>query len=965
MCSCACSKRLTRISECLRDLRRLWRQDDTDASRAIARVLADLGTLHNDLIPILLHCAGADASEKEQKIALACTDLMTALTWPIDWSAELHDIATREEDEHVLSKLLELQGAQIQYKASILRVRAKEPRLSDRNVLSCVLRHVLVPSLKPRTERTDRDIGVVSMCLHFFRNLLTIRDPPLHTTKSSANIANTALHSVLVQQMESAHILATLRMLASQADSKDYDLWTPVVADCVYQMYAGTIPSQLSNAGGANAQASNHAGARGPAHLLAHSLASEARTKRASLRGASARHSRFGTSIQFHAHDGTLRMAHSPAALTDSVAHLEQRVMDRTKRRVSRQRPATERGAPPRRVLWTPGAAAVLCRWADQFVQDGLLDVLVRAYLRDIHAERERVGDLDMARCKAMYIASFFIDYALARHMQLELVSAWLEPWSFRLVRARTAVALENRQWLEFTVSLRLWTVLLKLVDALSRGSPAEQEAADSLQHTLYYDGDLLDTALHAMHAYSAQSFACLEAVVDFAYMMPRLLERHAAKSAYMFVKQRRRRQPGQHDTDDQTDVPPDADTNVRSERVFRFESFERAMASASLVHACTQYLARYRDSEHAHVMLPKLASVVYRIIVRVSRVALFFSAKVRRVWAHAMHDSFALRQAHERAASDLTRLYHIIHKSFTRLSEASRAAYNADRRPPKPALEMFVRSDLSHSEQIGVAVGLLAEAHKLTCVSWVRAALERASAERMAMGDMDPMHPPPAMQAQFPVHELPDGGGHDAVHCAPLRLLCRLVGLKSEARGSDATVWYVPTDCVPGALTRCARVIDQYLAEPFVLEGHALSDLVRMKRPTQGSRTSDHARKKARQESRASPLQADASESDNGSDGHERFVFSTNAEHSERDVPGLSDTYSASLTASSSPLADHAPEASTDRGVTDATRATGHLAPTPALVLQEGLYHKEAPISARPIRTGSPGLFFSDSDDN
>ena len=75
--------------------------------------------------------------------------------------------------------------------------------------------------------------------------------------------------------------------------------------------------------------------------------------------------------------------------------------------------------------------------------------------------------------------------------------------------------------------------------------------------------------------------------------------------------------------------------------------------------------------------------------------------------------------------------------------------------------------------------------------------------------------------------------------------------------------------------------------------------------------------------------MQADASESDNGSDGHERFVFSTNAEHSERDVPGLSDTYSASLTASSSPLADQAPEASTDRGVTDATRATGPVSYT------------------------------------
>ena len=45
-------------------------------------------------------------------------------------------------------------------------------------------------------------------------------------------------------------------------------------------------------------------------------------------------------------------------------------------------------------------------------------------------------------------------------------VSLWLEPWAFRLVRARTAMALESRQWLEFTLSVRLWTTQLRLLEA-------------------------------------------------------------------------------------------------------------------------------------------------------------------------------------------------------------------------------------------------------------------------------------------------------------------------------------------------------------------------------------------------------------------------------------------------------------------------------------------------------------------
>ncbi|WFD18890.1 Topoisomerase 1-associated factor 1 [Malassezia caprae] len=801
------------IPECLRDLRRLWRQDDTDASRAIARVFAELGTLQNDLIPILLHCAGQ--GEKADKIALACTDLMTALTWPIDWQAELRDIETHEEDEDVLPKLLELQSAQVQYKASILRTRAKDPKLAHRTVLHCVLHHVLIPSLaRPRGERTERDTGTIGLCLHLVRNLLSIRDPVPKTLTSTDAVANATLQSVLVQQMETTHLLDTLHMLASHADTKEYEAWAPVVADCVYQMYMGSDVRALAAAPGApSAAAPSAPSASDP---LAQSLAAEAEARRVQRPGATKRHSRFGTTIQYTAHDGTRRVARQPASLTAPLAQLEQRVRERSQRQIHRRRPATERGAPPTRVVWTPGARAVLQAWADRFVRDGIFVVLSRAYLSDIHAERERVGDLDAARCKVIQLAAFFLAYVRVRELPWRLVSTWLEPWAFRLVRARAAIALEGRQWLEFVASVRLWTVLLRAVDAMAHGAEEERAWADELQQTLYYDGDALDAALQVMHAYSAQSFACLEAIIDFSYTLPRMLERHAQRHTHMFVQRRA------------------GDDDERRERAFRFASFQRAMATSKLAHACTQYLVRWRDSARPAEMLPRLAAVVHRIVVRCERMDLFFGARVRQSWARALtapRDA-AVARVHPQAARDLTRLHKMLARSFARLDGAAQAAYEADRRPPRAqaVTDVYVQSDLTHGEQIGVAVGLLAEAHKLTGVSWVRTALERAAAERMALGDMDALDPPEALRAQFAPHTLPDGG-LDAAQCAPLRLLCRLVGLHSEVR-DDVLVWYVPATAVPGELVRDARLIDQYLAAPLVKEGCALADFVHRLRP-------------------------------------------------------------------------------------------------------------------------------------
>lgn len=992
---------------CLRDLRRLWRQDDTDPTRAIARVFAALGVLQNDLIPILLHCAGTD--ERGSKIALACTELITALTWPIDFYAEVRDVVTRDEDEDRISRLSELQAAQVEYKASVLRVRAKEARLAGRSVLSCVVRHVLLPSLaRPRADRTERDVGVIGMCLHLFRNLLAIKDPVVRTRSSTDVLANATLQSALVAQLDESHALDTLRMLASNADAKEYEAWVPVVADCLYHIYVGADAQRLAAPAAPDdateRSRTGEASAATTRALLA-SLHAEDRDRRQHVqRLASARHSRFGTTIQFAAQDGSLRVARQPAALVRPVAQLEEAIADKARRKIHRRKAASERGGGTYlRQRFTPAAHALVQRWGDCLVQDGAFALLLQAYLRDIHAERERVGDLDLARCKAMQLARFFLEYFLARRSRaasgekagggagggetawpFSLVAAWLEPWAFRLARSRAEMAREGRDWFEFVTSVQLWTALLRLLDALARGSPEERVAADELQETLYYNGELLDTSLQVMHAYSAQSLATLEAVLEFAYTMPRQLERHAQQHEYMFVRQRRRAGAGGDE--------PDGGSGERRERQFRFQTFQRAMATSRLAHACMQMLVRWNEATHPPTMLVRLAHVMHRIAVKADRVALFFPARTRSVLSRVLSGASleALRNCDQGAAANLERLGAHVQRYFRKLEAPAQEAFDADRRPeraprpPKMPAEICVRPGFEHSEQIGVAIALLAELHKLQAVAWVKFALELAAAERKALlaGDeeLDAMQPPPEVAARFTDHVLRyDDRGElqeDATRLPALKLLCRLVGLECDTGDPEAWRWLVPARLAPGALERDARVMDQYLAQPIFLGDRRAEDCVQRVRPARAPAGDTREERRKRKRSAAErgrrkrrPRVPQWLENEFIEDSDEEFAFAV-GDGAGREDSALDALDAASASSGSSPGAASSPPTSSPPP--PKVPGSAPVAPAASAAADAGAASApplktvpEVPAAAPRRRTALEDLFLSDSDDD
>lgn len=67
----------------------------------------------------------------------------------------------------------------------------------------------------------------------------------------------------------------------------------------------------------------------------------------------------------------------------------------------------------------------------------------------------------------------------------------------------------------------------------------ADVEVAEILQHQLYYNGDILDSSLEAVTRYKEQSIGFLEAVVTFAYVLLRMLERYSKTKSFMMVRKR------------------------------------------------------------------------------------------------------------------------------------------------------------------------------------------------------------------------------------------------------------------------------------------------------------------------------------------------------------------------------------------------------------------------------------------
>lgn len=234
------------VLACLRDLKKLWRTDDDDDDRTVARILVDSRVFHNDLVPILLATAHPRSGTRTDtrvpdKRALACADLLTALTWPIDVAAELRELDEANADVDGAGRdYATLTQSHVAYKAALLAP----------GVLSAAVTGLLMPPLqRPVRERTPQDAQVVNLVLHLVRNVAFIRDAPADAARVSVERAgaHTGLQSRLVRVLSEARVLDVLCTLASNHDDDPlFRSLNTLVLEILYLLFRAVKPADLA-----------------------------------------------------------------------------------------------------------------------------------------------------------------------------------------------------------------------------------------------------------------------------------------------------------------------------------------------------------------------------------------------------------------------------------------------------------------------------------------------------------------------------------------------------------------------------------------------------------------------------------------------------------------------------------------------------------------------------------------------
>ncbi|KAJ7439501.1 timeless protein-domain-containing protein [Mycena latifolia] len=854
-------------SGCLKDLKKLWRKDDTDDERTVARIFWEKRVLSNDLIPILLLTAGA--GQVEDKRAISCADLISAMTWPIDMAEELAELDPGERADFT-----QLRQSHQHYKAAILQPA----------VMSALFGLLLPPLAKAPRERTLRDNQVAALTLHIVRNLAAIRD-------------SDGLQSRLIRALQETHLIDLLLTAAANADADPLlASWNTLVLEILFLLFRGTPPAALLEQ---------------PKPALQRLLAAEARAAPAPT----SRHSRFGTTITVSA-----RASSSSKALVHTTAPTPL-LLDAAKK------PVRVRAAPAAEAALaddlTPEARKVLRDFARALLKEGAFNAFLTGLLKDIRMERswatgDRVGLWVLAVVR--WTTTFFLvdgkddkngkDKGTKREFGRVAAAAESGFVSWVLRRMREAAEEKPKGWATLHVGMGCLTQILLLLDAILASSSgpddADAEAAQTLTTQLIYAGAPLDLALDCLRACTAATAtgrgpAFLDAAVHFAYAVVRMLERGGDGGDAVYVRRVRKKgkKGGDEDAEDAADEERRKKQESR-ETTFSLDAFEMKFATAEITRALLLQLARFRELEAQPDALRRVVGLLHRVAVRAKAEGLFFNVSTLYLFQTilAAQKTFPRDQPHRDLVALVT---FVLRRFFKALEEepflAVEAFFPKNRgqwkafsswEPPekekgvrapraeKPgAGEVQVKRGYSWSEQLGIVIAALVDAGQLELVNWAKDILtavigewerivreleaEAAAAKAGAPSDEEDDEvlakrmaqkletPSPELRERMKDWVIPyttDEEADAATRNPQLKLLFRLAKFalinEGACRHPDASEleWMVGADVPPADLRRTLKVIDQFLATPINLEGKKAADLLTKTRRTRRARS-------------------------------------------------------------------------------------------------------------------------------
>ncbi len=453
----------------LRDIKKWIRFYDQKLNRMdVARCLAETNFVAGDLLAILATWHdNATMQRYRARIALACYEVLTPLTWPLEKDAET---ATINHHRH----LPVLQLAQLAYKRAIVNFDSAQ-------ILHTAVRVALPSMAVPLGDRTLRDQGIIKLVLFFLRNVAMIEPPPgVKYDGDETQVSRSATIDAFAYQ----DIFLVLLTMASNM-GEDFRTEDTTVMEVVFHLVKRVDVAKLFM-DEAQLNKTN-------ASELADMMNEEDAMIRSYKQNGPTRHNRFGTMIWVDRGQGKMSALSGQDVLLSAAAR--ERNMDSTKkfrppRRARRRNDKLEHMGLGGPVLLNARANGQLRKFVEEFLDAGF-NPLFQHVRKSIDREAPHV--LHHHRAQYFYLVSWFLEAERMRQKarrdqkqaapqpptaddinSFNLVAGVLHQEMFILLGRALDRSYNDKDWTELTVVMRCFTQILLTVQEMTESKTEE-----------------------------------------------------------------------------------------------------------------------------------------------------------------------------------------------------------------------------------------------------------------------------------------------------------------------------------------------------------------------------------------------------------------------------------------------------------------------------------------------------------
>jgi len=828
--------------DCLKDLKKFLRQDDSNIEKYVSRSLGSWMIVQKDLIPILIEY------KDDEKISMAVVEVLVPLTWPIEVSLE--EIKTNDQD--IPNQLEYLES----YKEAMVSTEA----------LDALFEVIVRPLSIPYHERTYKETALIRLIFTLIRNLLCIKDKEASVLTSTDKLRRSTLQERLMLKLKNSNFIELFLSFAGSLDESEYVEWNMLILEIFYYMYIGRDPEEILS----NKVISN-------GHRVTELLQKEQRINSIEVKKRYSRHSRFGGSYFIELDNGKKFNVLQSNAINLSM----EEILDHNKKTKPKIMKNDEKYLYTKRIT-DERARSVYKETMDSFIEN-CFNTFYISIKKDFDMQRTKVREKDYVRF--IWFCSFVLkyrEYACEKasneekaKYSFDTINSMLNVKGLLFVVYRLKLYQDEKKWQEIGLTLYCLKYILITLNSMNNSDNEEyKEASKNLQHNLYYEEETLTIIISLCRNYKTRNSNkhFLRNLIETIHILLKMLEKFSEENQHLYT--RKQKNVKKKNEDDESNSIDDEEITQKKyyEHEFHFSNVEQRFASDSIINTYIYCLDDYQTLKDSTIH--QITKMFYRIAIKCGLEPMFYKLSVFELFNRILSQkdvlprTTAFKELYEFINYIVNSFFIYLEKDpmlsisilfqkskkdcleikygseyFENNKEQEEKKYNSDD-------EIEVKSSLSWNEKLSVAISLLKDNNKEQYIQWIKDLLSKVAETRDVInyknGEDDQSKTEKQENVDYVIEPENDEQKNIMEKDQQLRLFMNLLNFKEikefgtpetneENNNEDNTdlieknVWIIPKEYTRYKLMETRELILRYENEPIdILKKKSASKLVR-----------------------------------------------------------------------------------------------------------------------------------------